>query len=101
MPPNFMVRSQVPTYFLRSSCLGPGLGKSWAGAAGAASAATTAAAQNQRTVFIGTLHEVTGTGCRGAAPPTASRRVRSDSGRGLRQPMEGNTARVGVVGFYP
>src|SRR5262245_24208197 len=52
---NFMVVSQVPTSFLSTSCSGPGLGPSWARAAGAARAAAKAAAQSHRTVFIETL----------------------------------------------
>src|SRR5262245_29993642 len=56
MPPNFMVMSQLPSNFLRTSCSGPGLGNSCARTAGVARATTRAAAQKQRTAFIGTLH---------------------------------------------
>src|SRR5262249_18469721 len=49
-PPTFMVASQVPTSFLRTSCSGPGLGKSWAEDAEAVRAR--AAAQNQRRVVM-------------------------------------------------
>src|SRR5262249_29911849 len=56
MSPNFIVRSQFPSSFLRMSCSGPGLGGSWACVAGAASRATRATAQNRRAVIIETLH---------------------------------------------
>src|SRR5262245_19841399 len=86
MPPNFMVRSQVPTSFLRTSCSGPGLGPSWARAAGATSKAR-ATAQTQRTAFIGTPFErVTGSG---ALHP-------HDAGRGFRQPAGENADRARV-----
>src|SRR5262245_51776415 len=62
-----MVRSQLPSIFLRISCSGPGLTGSWAGA-GAASTAAATSAQNQRAVFIGTLPEKRATRLVGDAP---------------------------------
>src|SRR5262245_16806121 len=92
MPPNFMVRSQVPTCFLRTSCAGPGLGDSRARAAGAATAAARATVQNQRAVVIGTLPEK-GRPVPGAPRPrTATRRVRAGPGRWGRSPPRGTRA---------
>src|SRR5262245_39714033 len=81
MPANFMVRSQVPTCFLRTSCSGPGWGGSWVRATEVATAMARATAQNQRTVFIETLHQEGGAALEAPRPQAASRRVQSGRGR--------------------
>src|SRR5262249_239818 len=68
-PPPFMVTSQVPASFLRISCSGPGLGGSWARAAGTTSSAR-ATAHDPRTAFIDALRE-DGRPLEGTTPRTA------------------------------
>src|SRR5436305_1963875 len=75
VPPNFVVASQVPSIFLSSSCSGPGLGNSWARAAGAASATARATAQDQRSVVIEALREGGRPAPGAPRPRSAARRV--------------------------
>src|SRR5262245_39035133 len=83
MPSNFMVRSQVPSIFLRTSCSGPGLAGSWARTVGAVSVTARATAQNQRTAFIATLLKQGRPDRRAPHPPAGLPMVWAGPGRDL------------------